>query len=224
MSGRDPAAGGRQRYHSSLRQAQARATHAAVLDAAARLFATEGFVRTTMQAIATESGVAVETVYAQGSKKALLLACVDRTLAGDDDELPLIERPAFADALAAGSQAAIVEAFTRALTEVAERAGGLLVTFENAAAADAGIAELWERAEQRRRQDYRRLVEALAAAGPLREGWDVDAATDALWATFTPRLAHVLLHRLTWAPDRLLDWVTGAVAAILPATTDRSST
>ncbi|MCW2639116.1 MAG: regulatory protein TetR [Dactylosporangium sp.] len=63
-----------------------------------------------MQAIASESGVAVETVYAQGSKAALLLACVDRTLAGDDSDLPLIERPSFANALAAGSQAAITGA------------------------------------------------------------------------------------------------------------------
>jgi TetR/AcrR family transcriptional regulator of autoinduction and epiphytic fitness len=218
-----PAAGGRRRYHSSLRQEQARATRSAVLDAATRLFATEGFVRTTMQAIAADSGVAVETVYAQGSKTALLLACVDRALAGDDHHVPLIERPALSDALSAGSQAAIVEAFVRALIEIAERSGGLLVAFEHAAASDARIAALWEQAEQRRRQDYRRLVEALAAAGPLRHGWDVETATDALWATFTPHLAHAMLHRLAWSPDRCLTWVTGAVAAILPTTTDRSS-
>jgi AcrR family transcriptional regulator len=219
----DPAAGGRQRYHSSLRQAQAQMTRVAVLGAATHLFATEGFVRTTMQAIASESGVAVETVYAQGSKTALLLACVDRALAGDDSDLPLIERPSFTNALGVGSQAATVEAFIRALIETAERVGGLLVAFEHAAAADAKIAELWEQAEQRRRQDYRRLVEALAAVGPLRQGWDVEAATDALWTTFTPRVAHMMLHRLGWAPDRLLDWVAGAAAGILPPLIDRSS-
>ncbi|NJC71929.1 helix-turn-helix transcriptional regulator [Planosporangium thailandense] len=214
---------GRQRYHSALRQAQARATRAAVLDAATRLFAIEGFVRTTMQAIATEAGVAVETVYAQGSKTALLLTCVDRTLTGDDDDLPLIERTPFVNALTAGSQTEIVEAFVRLLIEIAERAGGLLVAFEHAAAADAKIAALWEQAEQRRRQDYRRLVEALATAGPLGQGWGVETATDALWATVNPRLAHVMLHQLTWTPDRLLNWIVGAVAAILPSTTDRSS-
>jgi AcrR family transcriptional regulator len=223
VSGRGAASSGRQRYHSSLRQAQARATRATVLDAAARLFASEGFVRTTMQAIAAEADVSVETVYAQGGKTALLLACVDRALAGDDNDLPLIERAPFVDALAAGSQAAILEAFVGALVETADRAGGLLVAFENAAAADAKIAELWEQAEQRRRQDYRRLVEALAAAGPLRPGFDVETATDAMWATFTPRLAHVMLHQLTWTPDRLLNWVAGAVVAILPSTIDRSS-
>jgi AcrR family transcriptional regulator len=88
-------------------------TRVAVLAAATRLFATEGFVRTTMQAIASESGVAVETVYAQGSKTALLLACVDRALVGDDSDLPLIERPPFTNALGVGSQAATVEAFIR---------------------------------------------------------------------------------------------------------------
>ena len=33
-----------------------------------------------MKAIAVEAGTSVETVYAQGAKSALLLACVDRSL------------------------------------------------------------------------------------------------------------------------------------------------
>ena len=58
-------------YESSLRRAQAEGTRAAVLDAAAVLFVREGYLRTTMKAIAAEAGTSVETVYAQGGKAAI---------------------------------------------------------------------------------------------------------------------------------------------------------
>ena len=116
--------------------------------AAAALFAREGYLRTTMKAIAAEAGTSVETVYAQGSKPALLLACVDRELGGDDDDVPLTDRAEFAAALAQPSSAAVIEAFVRALTLVAKRASGLLVAFEDAATADVATAELWAGAEE----------------------------------------------------------------------------
>jgi AcrR family transcriptional regulator len=66
-----------------------------VLDPAAALFVREGYLRTAMKAIAAEVGTSVKTVYAQGSKSTLLLACVDRALGGDDEDAPLTERAAF---------------------------------------------------------------------------------------------------------------------------------
>jgi AcrR family transcriptional regulator len=211
----------RRPYRSTLRAAQARATLAAVLDAAARLFEARGFAATTVQGIAEASGVAVETVYAQGSKASLLLACVDRALAGDV-EVPLIERPEIAAALIASDQHVITETFARTLVAMSRRASGLIVAFEQGAAADPKLAELWEEYERRRRQDYRRLVEALAAAGALRDGWDIEAATDALWATLSPHTAHALSQRLAWPSDRLVDWSVGIVGTLLvPASSRR---
>jgi AcrR family transcriptional regulator len=204
----------RRPYRSTLRAAQARATLAAVLDAAGRLFETRGFAATTMQGIADAGGVAVETVYAQGSKASLLLACVDRALAGDVD-VALIERPEIAAALTASDQHVITETFARTLVGMAERASGLIVAFEQGAAADPKLAPLWQEYEQRRRQDYRRFVEALAAAGALRDGWDVETAAAALWATLAPRTAHTLLHRLAWPSDRVVDWSVGIVGTLL---------
>jgi len=186
-----------------------------VLDAAAALFVREGYLRTTMKAIAGEAGTSVETVYAQGSKPALLLACVDRALAGDDDDVPMTDRDEFTAALAQPSAAAAVEGFVRALAHVAERVGGLVVAFEDAAAADAPTAELWALAEQHRRADLRRLVQAVADRGPLPVGWDVDSATDAVWLVATPRAAHIALHTLSWSADRLVAAVTAQLCALL---------
>lgn len=217
----DADAGGRP-YASPLRRAQAQTTRAAVLDAAAALFVRDGYLRTTMKAIANEAGTSVETVYAQGSKGALLLACIDRALGGDDADVPLTDREAFAAAFARPSAEATIEAFVRAMTDVAIRAGGLLVAFEDAATADAGTAELWAAAEQDRRKDLRRLVEAVADRGPLAHGWSVDTATDALWLSVTARAAHTALHTLGWSPDLLVHCVTAQLRALLLPSDDRT--
>jgi AcrR family transcriptional regulator len=186
-----------------------------VLDAAAALFVRQGYLRTTMKAIAGEAGTSVETVYAQGSKAALLLAAVDRALGGDDDDVPLTERAEFTAALARSSATGTIEAFVRALVRVAQRASGLLVAFEDAAAADSSTAELWAAAEQHRKADCRRLVQAVADRGPLPLGWDVGTATDAVWLLATPRRAHIALHTLGWSADRLVDASTRQIGALL---------
>jgi AcrR family transcriptional regulator len=207
--------GAGRRYQSALRKAHAETTRAAVLDAAGVLFVREGYLRTTMKAIAAEAGTSVETVYAQGGKAALLLACVDRALGGDDEDVPLTDRADFAAALTQPSAADAIEAFVRAMARVAVRAGGLLVAFEDAASADVPTAELWAAAERDRRADLRRLVQAVVAHGPLPRGWSVDTATDALWLIVTPRTAHTALQTLGWSEDLLVECVTAQIRALL---------
>ena len=88
----------RRRYDSVHRQQQAAATRRAILDAARTLFVDPGYAATPLTAVAAEAGVAVQTVYKIfGSKKALLSALVDVTIAGDDDPAPLATRQFVAD-------------------------------------------------------------------------------------------------------------------------------
>lgn len=218
-----PAVAKPSRYRSPLRQAQATATRAAVLDAASDLFRRDGFPRTTMRAIAEAGAVSVETVYAQGSKAELLLACVERALAGDDEPVALLQRPALVEALAKTDQVEVIKAYVRALTEVSDRASALIVAFEDAAAADAATALLWRQAEQQRRADVQRLVETVAALGPLRPGMDVASATDGLWVSVTPRYAHQLAS-LGWPLERRSTWTARITVALLLITAPGSTT
>ena len=196
---------GSPRYRSPLRDAQAADTRERVLEAAADLFTRSGYLRTTMRRIADAAGVSVETVYAQGSKQTLLLASVDRALAGEGEAGPLIESAPVSQALGRPSAAEVLHGFAEALADIAVRAAGLLVAFEDAAAADAATLELWTETEQRRRQDYRRLVETVAALVPLQHGLDVERATDGLWHTVSPRLAQHLFS-VGWTRDEVADW------------------
>ena len=86
---------GKRVYNSPLRAEQALRTRAAVLDAAGRRFLGQGYAATTMKDVAAAAGVSVQTVFGQGGKAALLLACVDRALVGDDEQAPLARRELF---------------------------------------------------------------------------------------------------------------------------------
>jgi AcrR family transcriptional regulator len=80
-------------YHSPLRQAEAAATRARILDAAGELFGEQGYALTTMKHIAERAGVSVQTVHLAGPKSAILLAAYERLLseaatAPPSDDMP----------------------------------------------------------------------------------------------------------------------------------------
>src|SRR4029077_7660013 len=80
-------------YRSALRTEQARQTRARMLDGAQQVFAERGYATSTMEAIAAEAGVAVDTLYAGfGSKRGLLSALMDVRVGGDEEPVDLLER------------------------------------------------------------------------------------------------------------------------------------
>ena len=80
-------------YDSSRRKEQARLTRREIIKAARKLFITYGYSGATMESIAREAGVAVETVYASfGSKRAILSNLIAVSLVGDDEPIPLLQR------------------------------------------------------------------------------------------------------------------------------------
>ena len=78
-----------------LRRAKAAATRLAVIDAARRCFVEAGYAGATVQAIADTAGVSRATVFnAVGGKAALLKAAYDVATVGDDEPVPIPQRPA----------------------------------------------------------------------------------------------------------------------------------
>src|ERR1700694_4244832 len=78
-------------YESQLRTGQAKTTRLALLEAAGRLFAEQGYVATSIEQIARAAGVSRATVFTSvGGKPVLLKAAYDVALIGDDDAVPLV--------------------------------------------------------------------------------------------------------------------------------------
>src|SRR5262245_43340991 len=82
------------RQRSSAQREKSRATRRRIREAAERLFVRHGYLSTTIEAIAAEAAVAVQTVYfVFGTKHALLAEVLDVATAGDEAPAPIRERP-----------------------------------------------------------------------------------------------------------------------------------
>ncbi|HZE32701.1 MAG TPA: helix-turn-helix domain-containing protein [Actinoallomurus sp.] len=202
----------------NARAAKARANRRRMRDAALSLFVGHGYVATSMQAIADEAGVAVQTLYFTfGTKRALLSEILDVAVAGDDEPVPTLERPATLAALAEPDPRRQLRAQVRLAREIYERVAPVLQVVAGAASADPEIAELWEINNAQRATVQERLITTLAAKTPLREGLDVATAIDITLALQTPEMYQYLTRRRGWSPERWEGWTADAlIRELLP--------
>jgi AcrR family transcriptional regulator len=206
----------KRRYESAHRQEQARLTRRAILDAAATLFVDPGYAATALTTVAAEAGVAVQTVYKVfGSKKALLSALVDVTIAGDDEPVALSERQFVADIRAATDARAMLERYARHLTETHARQAPVMLALAGAATADPEAAAIWRKNLSDRRQGMAMFAADLAATGQLRSDHTVDSAADLLWLAMDVRNYDWLVRERGWSPERFQGWYVDSVAAAI---------
>src|SRR3954463_12741304 len=83
-------------YDNSRRAEQARETRRRIVEVGRELLLAQGYATTTIAQVAKAAGVSSETVQKGfGTKAALAKAVYDVTLVGDDEPVPLRERPEF---------------------------------------------------------------------------------------------------------------------------------
>ena len=90
----EPPANGTATERFPRRAERARQTRHQVVVAAIGCFVESGYPATTMADIAERAGVAVQTLYASfKTKRAILAQAIDVAIAGDDDAVPVNDRP-----------------------------------------------------------------------------------------------------------------------------------
>jgi len=176
----------KRRYHAPQREARAAATRRRILDAARGRLTGAGWTGATMTSIASDAGVAVQTVYAVfGSKAAILAALLD--------ELEVAARtPADGDAGASANdppgELRRVVAFNRRLFELG---GELIDVAQGSRAIDPDLSANVTEGHRRRREAQREIVERWARRGALRVGLSAPEALLTLWTMTSPDV-----HRL----------------------------
>jgi AcrR family transcriptional regulator len=207
----------RRKYSSPLRQRQVQATRRAVLEAARELFIAQGYRATTLEQIAQRAGVSKPTVFsAVGNKQQLLRTVRDVAIAGDDDPVPVAQRPATDRIRGEPDLGRAVGLLAQHLTGVASRYAELHEVVH--AAADSGeddLRELWQLEEDQRLTGARLWVEVLTGKGPLRPGLDPATAVDVLWLLMTPGNYHRLVHRRRWTTQQYQQWLAGTITQLL---------
>ena len=212
-----PRVNARRPYTSPLREQQATATRRAVLDAARQLFIAQGYGATTVEQIAQRAGVSKPTVFtAVGNKQTVLRAVRDAAIAGDDEPVPVAQRPAAGRIRAEPDQRQAVELLAQHLTGVASRYAQINEVLH--AAADGGeeeLRELWEAEEDQRLTGARFWVEVLTGKGPLRPGLSQSDAIDMMWLLMSPDNYYRLVHRRRWAKQKYQRWLAATIAQLL---------
>lgn len=187
-------------YTSSLRAERAVATRLAILDAAHRCFAANGFAGATVKAIAEEAGVSAPTIYATfGSKGAMVVALIDQ-----------IEQQAMAGRESVREDAEHPDA--RLDAWVADHGRIFHVGMDLFRPLMEALGEPDVRAMKRTGDDHRRaalesVVEGFAQAGRLRSDLTPKSAVDQAWVVSSAETYVLLVERCDWSHQEYLDWL-----------------
>jgi AcrR family transcriptional regulator len=207
---------GRRRYRSPLRQAQARRTRARILEAATQAFRAHGYTGTTVVTVAEAAGVSVAAVeQAFPTKSDLLKAAIDVAIAGDDEAVPVLERPWAASARAAPDATTFLDAVATILVPAAERSDALVLTALEGARSDDRLVPLAEQLRAQRAVTAAWIVDALTAKAPLRAGLDRSEAIDIVWLLMDPAVYDRLTTARHWSPDRFGRFFADALLRLL---------
>jgi len=158
----------RSQLPATRRGDQARATRRRIIGAATELFTKDGYISTTVDQIAEAAGVAVQTVYFHfGNKRTVLKEALDVAAVGDDQPVPVLERPWMQEARTATDPNDVVALWVEASRAILDRGAPLMRVLRDAASADPDMAALWAANEQQRDISYRVMAQQLSDLGAL---------------------------------------------------------
>ena len=203
-------------YDGSGRQERARLRRHAVVAAARELFERDGYRTTTVAGIARAAGVSAETVYkAFGTKAALAKAVFDVALAGDDEPVPVAERPS-ARAVRDEPDARLkIALFVAGLVERLARSARVQIMVRDGRHVDESLEPVWEALRREGLTGMERLGRQLLATGQLREDLTLGEVRDLLWNHLAIDNYERLVLQQGWPTARFESWLTSSLTAAL---------
>ena len=186
-------------YDGSSRRTASQERRSGILSASREVFVEQGYVGTTMAAIAKRSGVAVDTVYELvGRKPALFRLLIETAISGEDQAVPADEREYVQRMQAEPTAKGALAIYAKALPLIHARLAPLVAVLQAAASAESELAELWHEISERRATNMRRFAAQLESTGEL--AVSADRAADVIWATNSPELYLLLVGQRGWTP------------------------
>jgi AcrR family transcriptional regulator len=202
-------------YRSPAREEQALATRRRIRAAAEELFVRDGYVATSMTAIARAAGVSRPTVFnVFGSKVELLREVGDVRLAGDDEPVDVLSRPLGRAMLSATDPEEVLRLHARLGGELLERIAPILAVLTEAAATDADAAALLAVQEEGRLFGMGATVDRLVELGALRDSITPAQAQESLWMLSGLEPFQLAMRR-GWSVEAYADWYLTCARALL---------
>lgn len=216
----------------SKRTDRARETRRRIVAAARDLFVGEGYGATSLQQVAERAGVAVQTIYfVFGNKRALLKEVVDTTIAGDDEPVPVMQRPWFREALEAPTAQDQLRLYVHGTRKILGRTAPITKVVETAMATDPEVAALWpldadatsrpltpDTTWTPRYRGHLAAAQAFVTKPGARDGVTAERAADLLYGLLSPALYLIFVRDRAWSPEEWEDWGYETLGSQLCAT------
>ena len=205
-------------YDTTNRQRQAAETRRRILEAAQELFTRDGYVTTTMAAIADHAGVAVQTVYASTkSKRDILKGIIDLAISGEDEQVPVQASSRWHEIEAQPDPRTKLRELARLHRDICAREASVFAIMVDAAGSDPEIRTLIHEMADQRYQDHHRLAKTLEQTGHLRPDLSLRRAADILGALANEQTYLALVRDRRWPTQHYEDWLADQlIAALLP--------
>jgi AcrR family transcriptional regulator len=199
-------------YDASGRRARARARRLAVVLAARDLFERDGFRLTTIAAIAASAGVSAESVYKSfGSKAAVAKAVFDLVIAGDDEPVPVAERPAMQAMRDERDVRRKIEMFANGLAQRQARSARVQTLIRDGRHVDDSLGPIWAKLNGEGLAGMTMLGRHLLETGQLRDGIGIDEVRDVLWNYLAIDSYERLVLTQGWPLERYSRWLASAI-------------
>lgn len=191
------------------------ATRQRVVAAARELFLERGYTATTVGDIARAAGVALQSVYnAGGSKAELLHLVVDAAVAGDTQDVMLVQRPEFARVADEPDPRRQVAMVAGLIAQTMQRLAPVWRAYREAATTDPrAAADL--RASHRRRHET--FTDMIAMIDPEALRASPRHSTDCMWALGSIDVYLLFRDVSGWSHEHYATWLlTSLTDQLLP--------
>jgi AcrR family transcriptional regulator len=189
---------------------RAEQTRARIMEAAYRLFTQHGYEATTMQAVADEAGVAVQTIYFTFHTKAGLLMTIETRAVGGEGQEWRDQRQR--ELVEDRDPRNVVALWVAATATVLNRITAFVALLGANLQMDA---ESVERRARERDRWFQMLIDRLVALDALKPGLVPSRALDVARAVTRVEAYQDLTLRWGWTEQEWIEWMTGVLASEL---------
>jgi len=206
----------KRQYDASGRRDKARQRRRDVVVAAKDLFEANGFQATTITAVAKRAGVSAEGIYKGfGTKATLAKAVFDFVIAGDDEPVPMAERPESQAIQAEPDVRRKLALYVDGLALRQERSARVQILIRDGRHHDETLRETWQTLMNERLVGMTMFGRHLLDSGQLRDGITVEEVADVLWTYIAVELYELLVLHRGWSLERYATWIARAITDAL---------
>ncbi len=190
------------------RAESARLTRRRILASARELLATDGYAAMTIASLARHAKVSPQTVYNSiGGKAEVVKALWDVSIAGDDEPVPMSERPEFLALRAATELETWAVAYANWSAHLGSRVAHLVYALQShGSAGDPVLENLFATTDKERRIGNTASLNGLVAAGTLPEA-ALSRAVDGVWVLSSPTMYVQMVIRNGWTHEDFAAWL-----------------